>query len=249
MSARGRHAGVEPSRWVAFTTFFVPGMVSSLRGAASGSRAHADAFSAVLGRNVREKGGQAPELFALPARERVIVALGALEANAQENAGHTRRRYSRACPPWPRSSPRATDRAGDVHGKSGFCSRKPGREDLANDPIVAGLLDHLLAKPRLEVAGDLPGPRLPYRPRATEAGARSRWHAWCRPGCRAGARPGRAACPCSGSSRKSRASAAVGILPIRSRLTRRRNSPSSAIGAGLILARPSGPPARRRSGR
>src|SRR5262245_40513884 len=33
VSARGRQAGVEPSRWEAVTTFFVPGMVNSLSGA------------------------------------------------------------------------------------------------------------------------------------------------------------------------------------------------------------------------
>ena len=38
-----------------------------------------------------------------------------------------------------------------------FCGFELRREDLAHDPIVAGLFDDLLAQPGLEVAGNLPG--------------------------------------------------------------------------------------------
>src|SRR6516165_2884158 len=39
-------------------------------------------------RDFRKEGSQAPELFALPARERVIVALGTFQPYSQKNASH-----------------------------------------------------------------------------------------------------------------------------------------------------------------
>ena len=141
---------------------------------------------------------------------------------------------------------------GRGHARSSVAAGELGGEDLADDPVIARLLGDLLAQPGFEAGrGDR---RLVLgRPRAGGAAARARWPARRRPGCRAGGRPGPARFSGSGSSRKSRASAAVGILPTRSRLARRRNSPSSARADGLDLrlgpARGQHPVDRRRQGR
>ena len=62
-------------------------------------------------RHFREKGGEAPELLALPRRERVIVALGAFQADAQENARHAGREILGLVLLGRVIAPRATDRA------------------------------------------------------------------------------------------------------------------------------------------
>ena len=49
------------------------------------------AFSDACGGKIREKRRQAPELLALPACERVIVALGTFEPDSEENPRHPRR--------------------------------------------------------------------------------------------------------------------------------------------------------------
>ena len=154
-------------------------------------------FSGASGGIAAKKAARLQNCSRFQLGERVIVALGTLEADAQENARHARGDVlglaflGRIVGRRRRIDPRQT-------GTSASGPAQLGREDLAHD------LDRS-PPPRSPSCGARPrscprpaGPGRPYRPRAAAASARSRWREWCRPGCRAGARPGPGACPCSG---------------------------------------------------
>src|SRR5207249_6175663 len=49
-----------------------------------------DEVAALVGANAREEGGEGPELLLLPVGERVVVTLGTLQADAEEQPGRRR---------------------------------------------------------------------------------------------------------------------------------------------------------------
>ena len=228
----GRQAGAEWSRWAALTTFVVPGMVSSRRCGVFASRAEGVGVIRLLG-DAGEEGGEAPEFLPLPLRERMVVALGALHADAEEGPRRIARDDLRLpAPGRVEGGGRWLDRRRGHHFVR--AAAEPGREDLADDLVVARVLVDLLPQPGLQAARRRPRPD--RRPRGAGAVATAGRSAPRKPGCPASGRRGPLACRGPGRSRKSRASPAVGIFPTRSRLARRRNSPSSATAAGRIFA-------------
>src|SRR5262249_44822543 len=96
-----------------------------------------------------EERSEAPELLAFPVRERMVVALSALDAEPKEDAGRACRQVLRLAVL--RDVKGLGSRSGSgVGGGSSTVGPKPRRQDLPDDLVVAHVLGHALAEPGLE---------------------------------------------------------------------------------------------------
>ena len=168
-----------------------------------------------------------PELVARPFGEGVVVALGALEVDPEEQSRGAAGQVLRL---------RLVGR--QEHGSRPRPARTL-RDEVADEPVVADVRPEAVLQPLLELRlgerARLVGPAPAARPaRRWRSGRGRRLGTTGRPGRPRGrARP--TAVVCSAGRRRGNRGASVtdGIRPARSRWTRRKNSASSAPGAGF----------------
>ena len=161
-----------------------------------------------------EEAGQAVVIVLAPALVRMMVALGALQAQAEEDLGGVGDRLVElivAHLPVPV----------DGGGVLPFAGR---RDDAADELVVGPIAGDHVADPFVEGVGRLlrpgqAGVAQDAAPAHREVGGVVRV-------CRAAGRSAWPACRHASSARKARTSSGVGSLPHRSRVTRRMNSPS-----------------------
>ena len=139
------------------TTFLVPGIVNSRSGGSVAIRAcGCGVFSGARVGHVRRRRRPGSRIAPASTGQTGVCGTGHIPGESPGKRGPRRQRCSRACAPWPGNTPPATDRP-MLMPALGVPAAQLGRQDLAHDPVVARLFDHLFPQPSLEVARELPG--------------------------------------------------------------------------------------------